>query len=107
STRYDRQQLRTSYLTNGTRAVDAGALAVGLTCEEQLAVRAIIITHTHLDHVVSLPLMVTNLFEELRPPIELFAPPADFEALRTHVFNPRMWTTLESLRNEHTPVLEF
>lgn len=107
STRDGRRQLLTSYLINGTLAVDAGALAIGLSRAEQLRVRAIIITHTHLDHVISLPLLVTDLFEDLREPIRLFATPSDFDALRAHIFNPRMWVTLETLRNERTALLDY
>ncbi len=106
STRDGRHQLLTSYLINETLAIDAGALAIGLTRQEQLALRAIVITHTHLDHTASLPLLITDLFEDLRDPIALYATAADFEALQTYIFNPRMWVTLETLRNGHTDLLE-
>src|ERR1041385_853734 len=76
-----RHQLLTSYLINDTLAVDAGALAVGLTREEQLRLRSIVITHTHFDHVASLPLFIMDLFEDLQEPINLFATPSDFEAI--------------------------
>lgn len=105
STRDGQHQLLTSYLINDTLAVDAGALAIGLTHAEQLRLRSIIITHTHFDHVASLPLFVMDLFEKLREPIKLFATRSDFEALRTHIFNPRMWVDLSILKNEHTELL--
>jgi mRNA degradation ribonuclease J1/J2 len=97
--------LLTSYLINDTLAVDAGALSIGLTREEQLRLRSIVITHTHFDHVASLPFLFMDLFEDLREPIKLFATPADFDALQTHLFNPRMWVGLEILKNEHTELL--
>lgn len=105
STRDGRQQLLTSYLINDTLAVDAGALAVGLSREEQLRLRSIIITHTHIDHIASLPLFITDLFEDLREPVKLFATASDFEALRTYIFNPRMWIELDTLHNGHTELL--
>lgn len=106
STRDGRGQLLTSYLINETLAVDAGALAIGLSREEQLALRAIVITHTHLDHTATLPMLVTDLFDDLREPIALYATPSDFDAIRQHIFNPRMWITLETLRNEHTELIK-
>lgn len=96
----------TSYLINDTLAIDAGALAIGLSHEEQLALRAIVITHTHLDHTASLPLMITDLFEDLQEPIALYATASDFDALRQYLFNPRIWIPIETLRNEHTELLE-
>lgn len=100
-----RHQLLTTYLINDTLAVDAGAISVGLTREEQMRLRSIVITHTHFDHVASLPLFIMDLFEDLREPINLFATPSDFEALETYIFNPRMWVGMEILKNEHTELL--
>lgn len=105
STRDGRHQLLTSYLVNDRVAIDAGALAVGLTIEEQLRLRAIIITHAHLDHTISLPLFITDLFDELREPIALYATSSDFAAIREHLFNPRVWIPFEILRNQHTELL--
>ncbi|HZS08345.1 MAG TPA: MBL fold metallo-hydrolase [Blastocatellia bacterium] len=107
STRDGRHQLLTSYLVNDTLAVDAGALAVGLSTEEQRRLRSIIITHTHLDHIISLPLYITDLFDELREPVNLFATASDFEALRTYIFNPRVWIDWSILKNAHTELLAW
>ena len=106
STRDGRHQLLTSYLINKTLAIDAGALSIGLTQEEQRALRAIIITHTHLDHTATLPMLLTDLFDELRRPIALYATQSDFDALVKYIFNPRIWITIETLRNEHTALVE-
>ena len=107
STKAGRQQLLTTYLIDETLAIDAGAIAVGLTTEEQLKIRSIIVTHTHLDHIISLPLYLTDLFDELRAPVNLYATPSDFDALREYIFNHRMWIPVEMLRNDHTELLAF
>ncbi len=107
STLDGRRQLLTSYLINDTLAIDAGALAIGLTPEEQLKVRSIIITHAHLDHVFSLPLMVTDLFEELSEPINVFATPSDFEAIQNHLLTDRVWITLETMKNSRTSLIKY
>lgn len=105
STSDGRHQLLTSYLINDRVSIDAGALAIGLSIEEQKQLRAIIITHAHLDHTISLPLFITDLFDELREPIALYATPSDFAAMREHLFNPRVWIPFEILRNQHTELL--
>jgi ribonuclease BN (tRNA processing enzyme) len=105
STLDGRHQLLTSYLVNETVAIDAGAIAIGMSIEEQLRLRAIVITHAHLDHIISLPIFITDLFDELREPIELFATPSDFAAMREHLFNPRVWIPFEILKNQHTELL--
>jgi cAMP phosphodiesterase len=107
STADGRVQLLTTYLINDSLAIDAGAMAIGLSREEQMRIRSIIITHTHLDHVFSLPLYLTDLFEEIREPIRLYATESDFEALRRHVFNYQMWIPLELMKNSEAELLSF
>jgi ribonuclease BN (tRNA processing enzyme) len=48
-------------------AVDAGAIATALTLDEQIAVDDVLLTHSHLDHVRDLPLMLINGNRTERP----------------------------------------
>lgn len=107
STADGRVQLLTTYLINDTLAIDAGSIAIGLNREEQLRIRSIIITHTHLDHVFSLPLYLTDLFEDIREPVRLYATEQDFETLRQYVFNHQMWIPLELMRNAEADLISF
>lgn len=107
STRSGRGQLLTSYVINDSLAVDAGSLAIGLTHEEQMRLRSIVITHAHLDHIFSLPLLVTDLFDELREPIHVYATPSDFDAIKDHLLTPRVWIPLEIMKNAYTNLVEF
>ncbi|MGE0129875.1 MAG: MBL fold metallo-hydrolase [Blastocatellales bacterium] len=100
-------QLLTTYLINDTLAIDAGAIAIGLSHEEQLRIRSIIVTHAHLDHVFSLPLYLTNLFDEIHEPVRLYATQSDFDALQQHIFTPRVWITLDTMKNDHTDLVSF
>ncbi|MCG3160534.1 MAG: hypothetical protein JMDDDDMK_01603 [Acidobacteria bacterium] len=102
-----RVQLLTTYLINDTLAIDAGAIAIGLTPEEQLRIRSIIITHAHLDHVFSLPLYLTNLFDEIREPVNLYATQSDFDAMRQHIFTPRVWITLDTMKNDRADLVSW
>lgn len=102
-----RVQLLTTYLINDTLAIDAGAIAIGLSHEEQLRIRSIIVTHAHLDHVLSLPLYLTNLFDEIREPVRLYATQSDFDALRQHLFTQRVWITLDTMKNNDLNLISF
>lgn len=107
STTDGRVQLLTTYLINDTLAIDAGAIAIGLSQQEQLRIRSIIVTHAHLDHIFSLPLYLTNLFDEIHKPVRLYATQSDFDALQQYIFTPRVWITLNTLRNGHTDLVSF
>lgn len=105
STADARRQLLTSYLLNDSLAIDAGAIAIGLTKEEQLRIRSVIITHGHLDHTLSLPLFLTDLMDDIREPVKIYATQSDYEAILHHLFNPRVWISVDLLRNEHTQLI--
>lgn len=107
STKDGRQQLLTTYLINDTLAIDAGSIAVGLSIEEQLRIRSIVLTHTHLDHVFSLPLYITDLYDKLVEPVHVYCTESDYAALEQYLFNHRMWIPFEVLRNSHTELLAF
>ena len=107
STSDGRQQLLTTYLINETLAIDAGAIAVGLSKDEQLRIGSIVITHAHLDHILSLPLFVTDLFEDIGDPVDVYLTDSDFEAVNKYLFNPRVWIGLETLKNSRTELLRF
>src|SRR4030095_10815410 len=107
STADGRVQLLTTYLINDTLAIDAGAIAIGLNREEQLRIRSIIITHTHLDHIFSLPLYLTALFEEIREPVRVYATQSDFDALRQYIFNHRVWIPLDLMKNAEGDLISF
>jgi cAMP phosphodiesterase len=100
-------QLLTTYLINDTLAIDAGAIAIGLSRAEQLRIRSIIITHTHLDHIFSLPLYLTDMFEEIHEPVRLYATPSDFDALRQYIFNYRVWIPLDLMKNSEVDLISF
>jgi ribonuclease BN (tRNA processing enzyme) len=50
-----------SLLVDGTLAIDAGGLSGGLSLDEQLAVRQVLLTHQHWDHLKDLPGFGYNL----------------------------------------------
>lgn len=98
---------QTSFLLDGTVALDAGALTSSLELEEQARVRAILVTHSHMDHVGSLPFLVENVFGRVEGPIEVVAPPEVVASLQTHLFNNDLWPDFTRIPNHLLPVVSF
>jgi ribonuclease BN (tRNA processing enzyme) len=98
---------QTSFLINGTVALDAGALTEALTLEEQSKVRAILVTHSHMDHVASLPFLVENVFGRTEGPIEVIGPAGVVEALQQHLFNDALWPDFTRIPNHLLPTVRF
>ena len=98
---------QTSFLINGTIALDAGALTEALTLEEQSRVRAIVVTHSHMDHVASLPFLVENVFGRTEGPIEVSGTAGVVESLQLHLFNDALWPDFTRIPNHLLPTVRF
>ncbi len=99
--------LQTSFLIDGTVALDAGALTAALTLEEQARVRSILVTHSHMDHIASLPFLVENVFGKTEGPIEVIAPAEVAALLQSHLFNDAMWPDFTRIPTHLLPAVAF
>ena len=61
----------TSFLLDGFLAIDAGSLTQSLSLERQAKISDILISHSHLDHTLSLPFLADNMFGERPEPIRI------------------------------------
>lgn len=78
-----------------------------LTLDEMAKVRHIFLTHSHLDHVAFLPLLVDSIFERIDTPIVIHGLPATIQALREHVFNWAIWPDFAKLPVVDKPVMAY
>lgn len=95
------------YLLNDTIALDAGSLTHALTYDEQVRVRHVIVSHSHLDHNCSLAFLIDNIFGVHDGPVEVYAIPQVIESLRKHMFNDELWPDFSRLPSEASPTLRF
>lgn len=100
-------QYTTCYRVNDHILLDAGTGLGKLTHDEQLKIKHIFITHSHMDHICFLPLLIDNLFEHLKEPLQVYALPEVLETLRVHIFNWEIWPDFSTLPNDKTPVVKF
>ena len=98
---------QTSFLVNDALCVDAGAVTDALSLEDQERVRAVLVTHSHMDHVASLPFLVENVFGRTRGPLEVLAPEDVLESLRTHLFNDALWPDFSRIPGQSGPSVHF
>lgn len=91
------KQVLTSFRVNGSVAVDAGALGLCGEAADQARVRHVFLTHSHADHICSLPVFVENVFDRERPPLLVYGSENTLAALRAHVFNGSIWPDYEKL----------
>jgi cAMP phosphodiesterase len=94
-------------IVNGTIAVDAGTLGLLWPLERQCRVRTIFLSHSHLDHIATLPLFLVNVYNETLDCPTVYASEATLQSLQQDVFNNRLWPDFVKLSKEETPFLEL
>lgn len=99
----------TSFLLDGDVLVDAGTGVGDLPLEAMAAIDHILVTHSHLDHVLAIGLLADSVMRLRsaagRPPVQVHALPPTLDALRTHVFNGVIWPDFTRLPSREQPML--
>jgi ribonuclease BN (tRNA processing enzyme) len=97
----------TAFLLDDDILIDAGTGVGDLTLEELERVDHILLSHSHLDHVLGVPLLADSVMRRRagRPPIQVHALPETLHALHTHLFNGAIWPDFTRLPSADRPVL--
>ena len=97
----------TSLLIDDDILIDAGTGISTLMPEEMAKIRHIFITHTHLDHIACLPLMVDSIFDKIKTPIIIHAQQLSIDALKNNIFNWAIWPNFAELPTMQSPVIRY
>ena len=99
----------TSFLLDDDVLVDAGTGVGDLPLEALAKIEHILISHSHLDHVLSIGLLADSVLRlrrtEGKAPIWVHALPETLAALRTHIFNGVIWPDFTRLPSAEHPTL--
>ena len=101
----------TAFLLDGDVLIDAGTGVGDLPLEALAAIDHIVISHSHLDHVLAIGLLADGVMRarlaKNSAPIRVYALPETLAALRTHIFNGVIWPDFTRLPSAENPVLEL
>jgi len=97
----------TSFLLDDNVLVDAGTGVGDLTLDELRRIDHVLLTHAHLDHIASLPLMLDSVAGLRSQALTVHALPATLEALKTHVFNNTIWPDFTVIPSREAPFVRF
>jgi len=101
-----RQHL-TCFVIDDSVAIDAGSLAMSASDDQQSAIRNIVVTHAHLDHIAGLPLFIDDLFASLTEPVTVHATQPVIDTLENDIFNWSVYPRFSELSNANGPVLKY
>ena len=97
----------TSFLVDHDLLVDAGTGVGDLTLDEMASIDDVLLTHSHLDHIVALPLMIDAVASRRSQPLRVHAQRATIDALRIHVFNDVIWPDFAAIPSTEAPFVSF
>jgi ribonuclease BN (tRNA processing enzyme) len=97
----------TTYLVNDFLAVDAGCVGFLPDIREQERVKHILISHTHMDHVASLPIFLENVVDGGGEPVTVYGNAAVLECLQKDMFNDRLWPDFIAFSRKGKPFLRL
>lgn len=86
-----RSQRTTSLLLDRDILVDAGTGVGDLSMAELAMIDHVFLTHTHLDHIASLPLLIDTVADRRSGPLTVYGTAAVLTVLRNHIFNWAIW----------------
>ncbi len=97
----------TSFLLDNDILIDAGTGVSELGLTEMSQIDHVFITHSHMDHICCLPLLMDSVGWRRSKPLIVYATEATLEILRTHIFNWVIWPDFSTIPNEQQPIMRF
>lgn len=97
----------TSFLVDGHILIDAGTGVGDLTLDEMVCIDHVLLTHSHLDHIAALPLMVDSVASLRKRPLLVHALQGTLDALSAHVFNNVIWPNFTRIPTPEAPFVKF
>jgi cAMP phosphodiesterase len=99
---------RTSaFVVDDRIAIDAGSLTSGLDLPAQCALRAVLVSHAHLDHVRDLATIADNRTQNGCKPLLIVATPPTIAVLRKHFFNGLLWPDFSKIPSAKSPSIQY
>ena len=97
----------TSFLVGSDVLIDAGTGVGDLTLDEMEHIDHVFLTHSHLDHIAALPLMLDAIGARRTAPMHVHALPATIAALQAHIFNDVIWPDFTRIPAPDAPFVRF
>jgi ribonuclease BN (tRNA processing enzyme) len=97
----------TSFLLDRDVLIDAGTGVGELSLTELTLIDHVFVTHSHLDHIASIPFIVDSVGFMRNRPLTVYAGQETLDILTQHIFNWKIWPDFTKLPNARDPYLRF
>ena len=97
----------TALLVDDDILIDAGTGVGDLSLESLARIDHIFVTHSHLDHVTSIPFLVDTVGWMRTTPVVVHGIKETLDILREHLFNWRLWPDFTQIPDPAKPFMVF
>ena len=97
----------TSFLVDEDVLVDAGTGVGDLSLEALAKIDHIFVSHSHLDHVTSIPFLVDTVCWMRRQPVVVYGIKETLDILRAHLFNWKIWPDFTQIPDGDNPFMAY
>ena len=97
----------TSLLLNENILIDAGTGVGDLSLEELRKIDHIFLTHSHLDHICSIPFIADAVGGSRDKPLKVYGIYKTIHALQEHIFNNVIWPDFTKIPSAKNPFISL
>jgi 3',5'-cyclic-nucleotide phosphodiesterase len=97
----------TAFLVDDDVLLDCGTGVGDLEFDALLNIDHVFVTHSHMDHIAFIPLLVDSVGEARNMPLTVYATVETIRILRSHVFNWLVWPDFTAIPDRKHPFLRF
>lgn len=97
----------TCFMLDNDILLDAGTGITRLSFEQLAAIEHVFLTHSHLDHVLGLPLLLDTVGDRRNRPVTVHALPETLDILSDHLFNWKLWPDFREIPDASNPWVKF
>jgi ribonuclease BN (tRNA processing enzyme) len=97
----------TALLVDEDVLIDAGTGVGDLSLEQLAKIDHIFVSHSHLDHVTSIPFLVDTVCWMRRSPIVVYGIKETIDILKAHLFNWKIWPDFTQIPDAENPFMVY
>jgi cAMP phosphodiesterase len=96
-----------AFLLDERLAIDAGSLTSGLDLPLQYKLEAVLVSHSHLDHIRDLATIADNRAQFGCKPLQIVGTRPTLDVLKKHFFNDLLWPDFAQIPSKKEPTIVY
>lgn len=97
----------TCFMIDDDVLIDAGTGMLSLSAKQLAKIDHVFLTHSHMDHICSLPLLMDTVVGQRTKPIKVYGLAPTLKSIKQCIFNDTIWPDFNRIPSAETPTFEY